>query len=354
MRLKLVRQLKKLIKGFRTEVFSLFVVPVTVIMMLTACKPNGNEVVVYSTVDQVFSEPVLKDFENETGIRVRAVYDTEETKSTGVMNRLIAEKDNPQCNVFWSGDPVRNGVLQSQGITMPYQSEQTQLISKTFKDSENHWTGFSARARVLIYNKNIITPDSLPKSVLEFSNPKYRGKFTIANPLFGTTTFHLAAIFTVLGDEKAKNWMDSIKQNGVVIAASNGDVKRKVMNGEVAFGLTDTDDVFEAMKECDAVGFVFPDQEENGLGTLIIPNAISLINDGHHAENAKKLIDYLISRETEEKLAVSCAQMPLIKGVEVPEDVPSLEHIKPMKIDYKTAAEKLENIQPWLKTWLEK
>jgi len=148
--------------------------------------------------------------------------------------------------------------------------------------------------------------------------------------------------------------MDSIKQNGVIIAASNGDVKRKVMNGEIAFGLTDTDDAFEAMKESDAVGFVFIDLEETGIGTLIMPNAVSLIKGAPHSENAKKLIDYLISQETESKLAVSCAQMPLIAGVKVPENVPSLENIRPMKIDYKSVSGKLEDIQPWLKSWLEK
>ncbi|MHC4308287.1 MAG: LptM family lipoprotein [Planctomycetota bacterium] len=57
---------------------------------------DTNEVVVYVSEDQVFSEPILKEFETDTGIRVKAVYDTEETKSTGVMNRLIAEKGNPR------------------------------------------------------------------------------------------------------------------------------------------------------------------------------------------------------------------------------------------------------------------
>ena len=77
-------------------------------------------VVVYVSHDQVFSEPILKDFEKETGIKVRAVYDTEETKSTGTMNRLIAEKNNPQADVYWANEPVRAEVLRQQGIAAPY------------------------------------------------------------------------------------------------------------------------------------------------------------------------------------------------------------------------------------------
>lgn len=323
------------------------------VLGITSCGTSPDEVTVYCTVDQVFSEPILKDFERETGIRVKAVYDTEETKSTGVMNRLIAEKGNPQCDVFWSGDPVRNGVLQSRGITEPFESEQTRLIPAQFKESTNHWIGFSARARVLIYNKKLISPDSIPQSVFDFTQPRFKGKFTIANPLFGTTTFHMAALFVSQGDEKIRKWMDDLKANGVVVAASNGDVKKRVMNGELAFGLTDTDDAFEAKKESDEIDYVFLDQQEGGIGTLIMPNALSLIKGSPRGENGRKLADYLLSRETEAKLAKSCAQMPLIKGTEVPDNVPSLDNIEPMNIDYNTTSDKLETIQPWLKEWTE-
>ena len=165
---------------------------------------NTNEVVIYTSVDQIFSEPVLKDFEEETGITVKAVFDTEETKSTGVLNRLIAEKDNPQCDVFWSGDPVRTIVLKNKGITTPYHSTVADDIDLVFKDADHHWTGFSARARVLIYNKDLLNEENVPRSIFDLTNEKYKGKVAIANPLFGTTTFHLSSLFSVIGDEKSK------------------------------------------------------------------------------------------------------------------------------------------------------
>lgn len=319
--------------------------------LFSACNTKSNEVVVYNTVDQVFSEPVLKDFEKETGITVRAVFDTEETKSTGVMNRLIAEKDNPQCDVFWSGDPVRAIVLKQKGITTPYKSENASGIAAHFKDPEGHWTGFSARARVLIYNKNIMPEDSVPQSILDFTDERFRGKITMANPLFGTTTFHMAALFTELGDDKATAFMESIKANGIIIATSNGDVRKRVAQGSVPCGLTDTDDAFEALEEGAPIGIVFLDQE--GMGSLIMPNTVSLINNSPNTENGKKLMDYLLSKETEAKLAKSCAQMPLHKGVQTPKHVPSLDNIKAMQVDYSETARKLEEIQPFLKAWVE-
>jgi len=322
------------------------------ILVSIACQKQTDEVVVYTSVDQVFSEPVLKDFEKQTGIKVRAVYDTEETKSTGVLNRLIAEKNNPQADVFWSGDPVRAIVLKQKKITEKYLPKSATDIAPVFKDKDGHWTGFSARARVLLYNKKQLDSASVPHSVFELIDEKYKGKVAIANPLFGTTTFHIAALFSVLGDEKAKTFLSNLKTNDVVIATSNGDVKKRVLTGEVVCGLTDTDDAFEALSESKDVGMVFLDQQ--GIGSLIMPNTLTLIRQSPHQENGKKLIDYLLRRETEAELAKSCAQMPLHKGVVTPPNVPSLDHIVPMQIDYDKTAKKLQDIQLYLKEWLEK
>ena len=316
-----------------------------------SCNSNSKQVVVYTSVDQIFSEPVLKDFEKETGIKVKVLYDTEETKSTGVLNRIIAEKDNPQCDVFWSGDPIRAIVLKNKGITTAYKSPIAEDINAVFKDADHHWTGFSARARVLIYNKDLLNKTEVPQSVFDLTKEKYKGNVAIANPLFGTTTFHIAALFSVLGDEKTKQFLSELKENQVVIASSNGDVKKRVMTGEVNCGLTDTDDAFEAIKENKSIGFVFLDQEK--LGSLIMPNTVCLIKNSPNSDNGKTLIDYLLSRETEAKLAKSCAQMPLHKGVETPADVPHLDNILPMKIDYGKTSQKLEEIQNYLKEWVE-
>jgi iron(III) transport system substrate-binding protein len=321
-------------------------------LILNACKSGkNNDVVVYTSVDQVFSEPVLKDFEKETGIQVKMVFDTEEAKSTGVMNRLIAEKENPQCDVFWSGDPIRADLLKQKGITTPYESPVAEDISPIFKDKDNHWTGFSARVRVLLYNMDSVKVVNLPLSINDLTLEKYHGKFAIANPLFGTTSFHVAALFTLWGDNEAMKWLEGIKKNGVVLATSNGDVKKKVMTGEVIMGLTDTDDANEAIKEGGHVKMIFLDQQ--GIGNLINPNTVSLIVNSPNQDNGRKLIDYLLSKQTEEKLAKSCAQMPLHKGVPVPETVPVLDNIVPMKIDYETTARKLDEIKSYLKTWAE-
>ena len=320
------------------------------LLLLAKVCPAGNAVVVYTSEDKIFSEPVLQAFEKKTGIKVRAIYDTEETKSTGLANRLIAEKDNPQADVFWSGEPVRPVLLKIKGLTTPYVSSAAADIPKIYKDTEGHWTGFSARARIILYNSNLVSMDERPLSIFDLAKPMWRGQVAIANPLFGTTSVYMAALFIILGDEKAKKFLNDLKANGVKIVSSNSEVRRLVARGEVKVGITDTDDANVAVREGSAVKIVYPDQ--SGMGTLIMPNMVCLIKNSTNQENGKKLIDYLVSSEVEKSLAFAmCAQMPLRHYVGTPADVLTIAAIKGMDINYQDVAVKLDKISEFLKQW---
>jgi len=316
---------------------------------------DSGSVVVYTSVDEVFAEPICKQFEQATGITVKLVPDAEETKSTGLLNRLIAEKGRPQADVFWSGDPVRAAVLKSKGVSAAYRSPAAAGLPLEFSDPGHHWTCFSARARVLLYNKDLVPEDRKPTSIDDFANSRFRDKACIANPLFGTTSMHAAALFQTLGDEAAKAFFHSLADNGVKILSSNGEVRRRVVLGQFAIGLTDTDDVNVAIGEGKPVGFVYPDA--HGMGTLVVPNAAVLIAAAPHGENGKKFIDYLLRPETETALANSeAAQMPLRPGVEVPDGFPFklVGQFKALPVDYATLAGKLEEIsRGFLKQWVD-
>ena len=311
---------------------------------------GGNTVVVYVSHDQVFSEPILKDFERDTGITVKAVFDTEETKSAGAMNRLIAEKDNPQADVYWANEPIRAEVLRQKGVSTPYRSPNAEGIPEIFRDPSGFWTGFSARARMLVVDKDM---KDKPTSFRAYADPKWAGKAVIAHPLFGTTTAHIAAIFWMLGDAPAKTLMEDMRNNGVHISSSNGDSADLVATGVYQFSMVDSDDVASRVKQGLAVKGIYPDQEEGGLGCFIVPNAVVLIKGSRHAEQGKKLIDYLLSKETEQKLAFSdAAQIPLHAGVETPSHVRHIDTLKVMKVNYADVAAKMQTIQPFLKDWV--
>jgi len=333
----------------RTIISIIFVGLVPMLFIAGCGQKDANEVVVYVSEDQVFSEPILRDFEVDMGIKVKAVYDTEETKGTGVMNRLIAEKNNPQADVYWANEPIRAIVLKQKGISEKYFSPNGEGIPANFKDPQGYWTGFSARARVLVVSPE----EETPSSIFAYTDERWRNKGVVANPLFGTTTSWISALFTIWSEDKARDFMEKMKQNGTKISTSNGESTMLVANKEFVFSLVDSDDATNAIRDGKSVRQIYPDQAEGEFGCLVLPNAAVLINGGPNPENGKRLIDYILSSKTERKLAFAdCAQIPLHKGVETPDDVVKIEELRSMKVDFEAVAEKLQEIQPYLKEWV--
>ncbi|MEW6089285.1 MAG: extracellular solute-binding protein [bacterium] len=311
------------------------------LILISSCSKK-QEVIIYVAHDQVYSEPILKEFEKNSGIKVKALYDTEATKTVGLVNRLISEKDNPQCDVFWNNEIIRTIVLKKKGILDSYKSPSAEDIPEMFQDKDNTWTGFAARARVIIYNSALVKESDAPKSNLDFTDKKWKGKFAVTNPLFGTYSAQCAALFELWGDEKAKEYFTKLKENNAIVVDGNSVVKDRVASGEIPAGLTDTDDANIGILDGYPVKIIYPDQE--GMGTFVFPNTVSLIKGARNTENAGKLIDYILSKEVEGKLAFSqSAQMPLRPDVNKPENVRDYKSILTMSVDFEKVAERIEN-----------
>jgi iron(III) transport system substrate-binding protein len=317
------------------------------VLLLSSCSPTSstkNEVVVYVSVDDVYSRPIAELFAKRTGIQVKLVPDSEETKSTGLINRLIAEAPRPRADVFWSGDPVRASVLKRRGLAEPYRSPTARDLPPAFSDKEGYFTGFAARIRVLVYNRNLVKQDALPQSVNDLLQPRFSSKACIANPLFGTTSMQAAALFQLLGEAKGIDFFKQLSKNGVAMLSSNGEVRRRVAAGDFQIGLTDSDDVSVGIKDGQPVGFTIPDQD--GQGTVIIPCAVVLIKGGPNPENARRFIDFVISDEVERLLAESdAAHIPLRGSVPPPALFKQgVAGIRAMTLDYDRLGQELETL----------
>ena len=318
---------------------------VIVLALVSACGTGRStrEVTAYVSADRPFSEPVLQDYQRRSGVRVSVVYDTEETKSTGLANRLLAEQERPQADVFWSNEPVRTLVLKSRGVLAPYRSSAADGIAATFKDPEGYWTGFSARLRVIVYNTDKVKAADAPRSVFDLADPRWRGQVAIADPRFGSTSFHVAALYAELGDSRMDDYFKRLKANDVKVVDGNSVVRDMVARGGVSVGLTDTDDVNVALEAKQPVAMVLPDRD--GIGVPVMPNMVSLIVRAPHAEEGKRLIDYLLSADVERKLAESDAvQIPLHGGVPGPKNLPAIGSFRPMTLDYAKAAGRVEDV----------
>ena len=310
----------------------------TVALALIVCQPSGvpqKTVVVYTSVDQVYSEPVFKDFENRTGIQVLPVYDVEAAKTTGLVNRLIAEKSNPRADVFWAGEFSQMILLKNQSVLAPYQSPSGSDIPAQYHDTEGYWTGLGGRARVFIVNTDILKPADYPHSLDDMLSPAYPGnRIGIAYPMFGTTATQAAALYSTLGYDKAHAFFSNLSERGVRVVDGNSVVKDLVVSGQLDYGLTDTDDACTAIAQGSHVAIVVPDQGAGQMGTLVVPDTVALIAGSPHPAEGKVFIDYLLDKNTENDLVKSgWIQVPSRNVTTV---IPCLNGtvIKPMTVNY--------------------
>ena len=329
----------------------------TGILALLLCLPaagcwssKGPEVIVYTALDSEFSEPAFEEFTAATGIAVRPKFDTESTKTVGLANAIIAERDRPRCDVFWNNEILNTLRLRRQGLLAVYHPPAAEQFPAMARSPDGLWHGFAARARVLIVNTRLVTPDERPGSILDLAEPKWRGRSAMAKPLFGTTATHAACLFSYWGDENAKAFFEKIKENDVQILSGNKQVALSVAAGRLAFGITDTDDAVIEKEKGMPVEIIYPDQDEGQMGTLFIPNTLAIIRGSPNGDAARRLVDYLLSPAVEAKLAAGrSAQIPLNPNCRAEVRVATPKTIRAMQIDFDAAAEKWDAAAEFLR-----
>jgi iron(III) transport system substrate-binding protein len=295
----------KKIPGVWGQSPQLLLLILAIVVSLGCSRSSQPEVVVYVAVDRSTAEPILEAFQRESGIQVKAVYDAEAAKTTGLVTRLLAEGERPRCDVFWNNEIVQTLLLADRGLLDEYRSPDAAGIPDFLKDESGRWTGVAVRARVIVYNTNHVTEDEAPKSIRDLADPRWRGKAAMADPRFGTTRTHVAALFAQLGADEAKEYLQSLLDNEIRVVDGNAMVKNLVARAQpgaspVFVGLTDTDDVLAGQAEGEPIAMIYPDQDS--LGTLVIPSTVCLIRGAPHENEARNLVDYLVSRRVETKL----------------------------------------------------
>ena len=209
---------------------------------LAGCS-KSKAVVVYCALDREYAEPILKQFQADTGVEVKAQFDVEMTKTVGLVKAIEEEQNRPRCDVFWNNEILHTLRLQKLGLLAPYASPSASDIPAELKDKDGYWHGFAARARVLIVNTDKLPdPKSWPTSYRSLLDPQWKGKGAIAKPLAGTTQTHVIALYATLGGAAVDKFLADAIANDVIVAPGNAMVARLVRTGEAWFGFTDTDD----------------------------------------------------------------------------------------------------------------
>jgi iron(III) transport system substrate-binding protein len=261
---------------------SLFAIAaITILLAGCGSKPV---VVVYTSQDQVYAEPIFATFEKIHGIKVLPVFDSESIKTAGLVQRLLAEKQNPRADIFWSNEEMLSHELLEAGVL-----------------ESNSWMRAGYRSRRLIVNTNAVRLANAPKSLEELTAPKWKGHVAMAYPVYGTTAAHMVALRQLWGDEKWKKWCEDLAANKPFVVDGNSVVVKLVGAGEAWIGITDSDDLAAGQHDglpIESIPCVGPIGDE----FLRIPNSIGVVKGAPHPREASYFRDFFKSEGAVESL----------------------------------------------------
>jgi iron(III) transport system substrate-binding protein len=211
-------------------------------------------------------------------------------------------------------------------------------MAAEYKSSRGLWTGISGRARVILYNKDLVKDDGVPNSIFDLTDAKWKGKIAIAGTRERTTLAWLSALVETMGEAKAKAYINKLLENGLKVLPDNSDVWRGVGSGEFAVGLTNSPNYHLALEAKLPVGVVYPDQGPKGMGVLVNPNTVAIVKGAKNLDRARRFVDFLLSKPSQELLVHHAFEIPLLSGID-PGQVRPLSGFKALQIGQERLAD---------------
>jgi iron(III) transport system substrate-binding protein len=318
------------------------IITASLFSVLPSCRKSPQQdyrkVVLYCSVDQEIAEPIIAEFESRSGIDILPRFDTEASKTVGLVQRIRAEATSPIADVFWSSEIFHTIRLARESLLAPYSSDATKDWPALYADPNGCWYGFALRARVIAYNTTRISADDAPKCLEDVLDSKWKGQLVMAAPEFGTTGGDVASWFAHYDTAKATETLEGLKANDIRLVEGNSTAVRMVATGQADICFTDTDDVYAAQRNNWPIAMNYLDQ--GGDGVLVIPNTAALIKGGGNPEEAEELMEFLLSEQLEKLLLSSdshnCPIRPALAEQSERYVIP-----KPLGIDYEKIADNL-------------
>lgn len=297
-------------------------------------KENSGELVVYSSRNEKFMEPLLDKFEEETGITVKLLSGKDE-----IINKIKEEGENAHADILISNDIGALEHLRQNDFLQGYDAEGIESIDEKYRAEDNSWYGLSARTRVFMYNKDLISEEEMPKTIEELSDDKWKDQFAITRGGNGSMIAHVSALRNEWGDEKTLEWLKGIKENAAIITDGHGDIRRAVGSGEVEFGLVNNYYYHQQLNEPtdNNVGVIYPDQGEDEMGAFVNAAGIGFINHAPNEENAKKFLDWIMIPENQREFSYASMEVPINPEVEAVDEAAKIT-------DYKVSDMPLRNL----------
>lgn len=244
---------------------------------------QAAEVVLYSSNQPELLDSIAQDFEAKTGIKLTVV-----RMGTGeAMKRIDAEKANPLGDVFWSGDV---SVLDNAKANfMPYVSPEAATLPASYKEIDSKWTAANTHLMIIMANTSLIPEAELPKSWADLLDPKWKDMIVMANPQkSGSAYAQVYALNKILGWDGVAKLVDNVK-----VLDSSSLIYKGTAAGEFPLGITMEYAAHRYVAGGEKnVKVIYPTD-----GVISAPEGVAIINNCQHPEEAKQLVDYLLSQD---------------------------------------------------------
>jgi iron(III) transport system substrate-binding protein len=290
---------------------------------------SGEGLVVYSGRNKELVGPIIERFEEESDINVEVRYgDTAELAAT-----LLEEGQNSPADVFFAQDAGALGAVSDKGLLRPLPENALELVEARFKDPNGRWEGVSGRARVVAYNTETLTEEDLPNSILDFTDPKWRGKIGWA-PTNGSFQAFVTALRLIEGEDTAREWLEGIKANDPRVYENNLAILEGVASGEIEVGFVNHYYVFQLQKERGGDVPVRNYYFKNGdPGALVNVAGIGILNTADNAAEAEQFLNFMLSEEAQQYFDYETFEYPLVEGVPVNKELVPLSEIEAPNIN---------------------
>jgi len=305
------------------------VAPAAVEPPAAAAALSGN-LVIYSGRSEPLIQPVIEAFkarQPEVKVLLKA------GSNSQLANALLEERNNPQADLFITTELFTIQALARQGAFQAYRPAGAEQLPAEFVPPDNLWVGLTWRARVIMYNTDRVSAADAPKSLLELTDPKWRGQIAAAGSTNGSLQAQVASMRQLLGEPATEAWLRGMLDNKVTFFGSHTDVRKAVGAGEFAIGLVNHYYYHLQRAEGSKVGVVFPDQGEGQMGLLTNATAVGVVNRAPNLAAARAFVDFLISAEGQKLFAELNYEYPLLPGVALRPEVQPLTAVRLAQVD---------------------
>jgi iron(III) transport system substrate-binding protein len=282
---------------------------------------------IYSGRSETLVGPLIEKAEQDLGMNIQVRYgDTAELAIA-----ILEEGNNSPADVYFGQDAGALGALSQEGRTQQIPQNLLQKVDGRFRDRNGKWIGISGRARVLDYNKNMVSSSELPSSVWELTQPKWQGKVGWA-PTNGSFQAFVTAMRLTAGDAKTLQWLKDMKANGTKVYPKNTPIVEALGRGEIHLGLVNNYYLYRFTG--DNPNFPVAHHYMPGdVGSMINVAGVSIVDTTDQQGDAQKFIEYLLSNESQSYFAQETNEYPLVSGIAAPKEQMPIAQINPPNID---------------------